>query len=125
MGATRGELVSNGVGRTRQQRDLVLRDEDAAALFLMSDYPREEFDDLPLFQTRAPREDQPRVKGQALAILQRLRKGPVLNTELNEIAFRYSARLHELDQMGYRYAKQRVAGKRGVFEYRLISEPKP
>ena len=45
--------------------------------------------------------DSPRLNKQCLAILERLRRSPVTNTELNAIAFRYSARLFELRKAGH------------------------
>ena len=51
--------------------------------------------------------------------LQRHRQG-VLNTKLNRIAFRYSARIHELRKDGYDISCRYV--KPGVFIYKLEDE---
>lgn len=54
---------------------------------------------------------------QRQAILDRLRRGPATNLELNQIAFRYSARLHELRQAGHSIKTER--GEGGVCRYSL------
>ena len=54
---------------------------------------------------------------QADRILALLRTRPRTNTELNRVAFRYSARLHELRRDGYIINTERV--KEGVFRYSL------
>lgn len=43
-------------------------------------------------------------------------RGTVTNVELNKVAFRYSARLHELRQDGYRITTM-PTGKDGVVAY--------
>ena len=52
-------------------------------------------------------------------ILARLRKGPATNRELNDIAFRYSARLAELRDEGHAIAWRAVKGCPGLTIYRL------
>lgn len=48
-----------------------------------------------------PSGDNPvRLSRQCVRILERLRRGPATNVELSEIAFRYSARIHELRAAG-------------------------
>ena len=50
-------------------------------------------------------------------ILERLLEGPAVNTELNRIAFRYSARIFELRQMGLKITTQPLGD--GLVQYRL------
>ena len=52
-------------------------------------------------------------------ILARLRKGPASNRELNDIAFRYSARIAELRDEGHAIAWRAVKGRPGLTLYRL------
>ena len=52
-------------------------------------------------------------------ILARLRKGPASNRELNDIAFRYSARIAELRDEGHAIAWRAVKGCPGITLYRL------
>lgn len=73
---------------------------------------------IPLNSTVSP-EAAPRLSRQHHAILERLRQGPVRNTELTEIALRYSARIGELRNAGYDIRKQAISEERGVFEYWL------
>ena len=54
-------------------------------------------------------------------ILARLRKGPATNRELNDIAFRYSARIAELRDEGHAIAWRAVKGRPGLTLYRLES----
>lgn len=59
----------------------------------------------------------PRLSGQRLKILERLRQGPALNTELNAICFRYGARIHELRADGFNI--KTIPEKAGVFRFEL------
>lgn len=68
-------------------------------------------------ESRVPAEDRERTDTQRAAILERLRRGPVRNTELNQIAFRYSARIYELRKAGHDIDVQSLGG--GVNVYRL------
>ena len=52
-------------------------------------------------------------------ILARLRKGPATNRELNDIAFRYSARISELRDEGHAIAWRAVKGRPGLTLYHL------
>ena len=52
-------------------------------------------------------------------ILARLRKGPASNRELNDIAFRYSARIAELRDEGHAITWRAVKGCPGITLYRL------
>lgn len=55
-------------------------------------------------------------------ILERLKQGPATNRELNEIGFRYSARIHELRRDGYDITWAPVKGKPSLIVYRLNME---
>lgn len=55
-------------------------------------------------------------------ILARLLQGPATCRDLNDIAFRYSARIAELRDEGHDIRWKAVKGKPGLTEYRL--EPK-
>jgi hypothetical protein len=50
-------------------------------------------------------------------ILQALRRGPQTSVDLNAIAFRYSARIHELRKVGHHIVTEPTAF--GVAVYRL------
>ena len=63
-------------------------------------------------------EDKPRLSRQCTRILGRLQSGPATNIELNEICFRYSARLHDLKKAGFVYGKEKV--EKGVWRYWLV-----
>ena len=89
----------------------------------MSDTQGLLFDPKPLLPSPAlPREERARLNRQAEAVLARLRRGPATNVELNEIAFRYSARIEELRKAGHRIEREPVAGQKGVNRYRLAGE---
>lgn len=62
--------------------------------------------------TRAPLTQKDR-------ILARLRRGPATNRELNDIAFRYSARIAELRDEGHNIRWAPVKGSPGLTRYRL------
>lgn len=59
---------------------------------------------------------------QADRILERLKKGPATNRELNQIGFRYSVRIHELRRDGYDITWSPVEGKPNLIIYRLNTE---
>jgi hypothetical protein len=63
--------------------------------------------------------DVRRLTGQSAEILKRLRQGPATNAELNRICYRYSARIHDLRQSGYRISGKRIEG--GLWLFRLDS----
>lgn len=69
--------------------------------------------------TTVPEKAAPRLCAQHHRILERLRQGPVRNTELVLLAQRFGARLKELRDAGYRIERNSVDEQRGVFEYRL------
>jgi hypothetical protein len=54
-------------------------------------------------------------------VLARLRLGPATNLELNDICFRYGARILELRQGGH--VIETEPGDKGVFLYRLGQPP--
>lgn len=54
-------------------------------------------------------------------VLDELRTGGKLNTELNGICFRYGARIHELRKGNYDIKTEPVSN--GVYRYVLVSEP--
>ncbi len=62
----------------------------------------------------------PRITGQRLKILERLREGTATNIELNAVCFRYGARIHELRGMGFRI--KTVQESAGVFRFELATE---
>lgn len=68
----------------------------------------------------APREDRKRLRGQNLAILERLRLGPATNVELAAISLKYTARISDIRSAGYSIEAKRVEG--GIFEYWLTEK---
>ena len=64
---------------------------------------------------------EPRLSGQNLAVLERLRRGPATNRELSEIALKYTSRISDLRAVGFRIAcfEEREAG---LATYRLEHE---
>ena len=69
-------------------------------------------------------DDAARLGRQVLAVVARLRAGPARNTELHQIATRFSARLGEAKAAGLirGWLKSKVPGMPGVIEYRLIGD---
>ena len=59
-----------------------------------------------------------RLSGQNKQVIERLKRGPATNRELNEIVFRYSARIFELRGHGYDITTTQV--KAGLWRYELI-----
>ena len=88
----------------------------------MSDYYAAGEPDLPLFATRAPVGDRPRLNRQCLKILARLREGPATNRELAEIALNYRARTSDLRNAGYTIDCERKPGGKSI--YTLKGEPR-
>jgi hypothetical protein len=78
---------------------------------------RQEYD-IPLNST-VSKADMPRLNAQHHAILDRLREGPVTNTELSQICQRFGARLQEIKLAGFSIGKECI--KPGVWVYRLLS----
>lgn len=62
-----------------------------------------------------------KTKSKSQLILERLRKGPAYNYQLNRIAFRYGAIIHDFRRDGYKIVTYQE--KKGLFKYILISEP--
>lgn len=52
-------------------------------------------------------------------VLEALTAGPKTNVELNEICYRYGARIHELRRAGHQIEGPTRTGHRGVFTYEL------
>jgi hypothetical protein len=63
------------------------------------------------------KKQKPPQKDRILSLLKKRKRG-VLNTELNEICFRYSSRLFELRAAGFPILTERV--DQGVYRYVLI-----
>jgi len=63
-------------------------------------------------------DDKQRLNRQQRLVLKRLKRGPATNVELHKICFNYTARLHELKNKGYPFAKEKVS--KGVFKYWLV-----
>jgi len=59
---------------------------------------------------------KPKQQSQAAKILEMLQAGPVTNVQLNQVCFRYSARIFELRKK-YNISKKPIGD--GVFEYKL------
>lgn len=62
-----------------------------------------------------------RLSRQQMNIVYALRDGPKTSRELNDICFRYGARIWELNHKGYTITHKYL--EPGLFEYTLISEP--
>lgn len=62
--------------------------------------------------------DAPRLSRQCQLILDRLKEGPVTNTELVSFAMKYTGRLSDLRKAGYHIQCRDRGG--GVHEYRLV-----
>jgi hypothetical protein len=74
----------------------------------------------PLIPVRDPNagdDDKPRLSGQNLRILERLRHGPVTNDELSRFARKYTSRISDLRAAGYTITCERAEG--GLTWYRL------
>ena len=72
------------------------------------------------FNPTAPEAAKPRLGRQQRAILERLRRGPATNTELSQIAQRFSARIGELRDAGYDIRRTHDDHERGVYVYELV-----
>jgi hypothetical protein len=81
--------------------------------------PREKPKELPLWaQPTDPnvnKEDAPRLAGQNLAILERLRQGPATNKELAEMSLKYTSRLSDLRANGFTVKCERKTGGLTVY----------
>jgi len=65
--------------------------------------------------------DHKKLSRQQQAIVFALKDGPKTNVELNEICFRYGARIWDLRQIGYGITHSYI--EPGLYLYTLISEP--
>lgn len=72
---------------------------------------------VPVSDPNAVGKDRPRLAGQNLAILERLRQGPATNAELAELSLKYTSRCSDLRKAGYTIVCERRSG--GVCVYRL------
>ena len=72
------------------------------------------------FNPTVPEAAKPRLGRQQWAILERLRRGPATNTELSQIAQRFSARIGELRDAGYNIQRTYDDDRRGVYVYELV-----
>lgn len=68
-------------------------------------------------------EDRARLSRQTLAILDRLRLGPALNTDLAKIALKYTGRISDARDAGYTITCTRLRG--GLMRYELMDAPAP
>ena len=68
----------------------------------------------------ALRVEQARRGSSRAAVLARLKAGSATNVELNDICFRYGARIFELRRLGYRITRTPVSG--GFCRYTLEPE---
>lgn len=83
----------------------------------MSDYFNPAGDDLPLFATKAPAEDAPRLSDQCREILDRLRRSPATNRELAGYALKYTSRISDLREAGFDIRNERL--RQGLTLYTL------
>lgn len=68
------------------------------------------------------KDDKKRAASTSRRILNMLRLGPVSNQELASVCLRYSARIHDLREHGFRIVTRRVPGKSGLHMFELIGE---
>lgn len=83
---------------------------------------RDLFDNPPpltLCDPKVTEAERPRLSRQCQAILDRLQRGPALNTELVAIALKYTGRLSDLRKNGYVIVCKTVDAKAGLFSYEL------
>lgn len=66
---------------------------------------------------------RPRLSRQCWAIVERLRRGPALNSELAAMALKYTGRLSDLRAAGFVFRTTAIDRGAGVFRYTLVSEP--
>jgi hypothetical protein len=74
----------------------------------------------PVVVTQAPAPMRPRLSRQCHAILERLQAGPATNRELAMIALKYTGRISELKQAGYRVECFEHKHATGLTRYRLV-----
>jgi hypothetical protein len=66
-----------------------------------------------------PKQDRSRLRGQCLAIYQRLQQGPATNAELAAISLKYTSRVDDLRKNGVGIDAERVSG--GTWRYSLVT----
>ena len=69
-----------------------------------------------------PPEAQKRLRGQSLAILERLQLGPATNRELSDIALKYTSRITDLRIAGYNVKCVEHDKLTGKAVYKLVEE---
>lgn len=77
----------------------------------------------PVIEPRDPGvtdEEKPRLRGQCLAILERLRQGPATNRELAAISLKYTGRISDLRRAGYAIPAPEEDRVSGHAVYRLL-----
>ena len=67
-------------------------------------------------------EEVPRLAKQQQLVLERLKRGPTTNAELQGLSLRYGARIHELRRMGHEIQTKRTSVRDGITTYTLIKE---
>jgi len=72
--------------------------------------------------THVVKEERPRLTGQNLAILERLRRGPATNKELAAISLKYTGRVSDLRAAGYNVVLVARDHTTGVTMYELITK---
>lgn len=72
--------------------------------------------------THLSKAEKPRLSRQSRQILERLSKGPAINTELMEIAQRFGARIHDIRKAGYRVEIIWRDNEKGLVCYELKKE---
>jgi hypothetical protein len=80
------------------------------------------FDTPPAVPSRAPAPMRPRLSRQCEQILERLRQGPATNYDLSRFALKYTSRLSEIRQAGYRVEVDHLDYETGVVTYVLREE---
>lgn len=67
-----------------------------------------------------PDEAKPRLRGQCLAVLERLRQGPATNRELAAISLKYTGRISDLRKAGHAIPPPVEDPVTGLATYRLL-----
>lgn len=71
---------------------------------------------IPVRDPNVAADDEPRLTGQNLQILQRLKCGPCLNVELAQISLKYTSRVSDLRAAGYEIECQRLDGGKTLYK---------
>lgn len=72
-----------------------------------------------------PDEAKPRLRGQCLAVLDRLRQGPATNRELAAISLKYTGRISDLRKAGHAIPPPVEDPVTGLATYRLLDRGEP